>query len=102
MKKREVEAAISYITHPAIDATLIELGIISELEVTDEQVRVEFAFPFAKILIKQNIIGSVQIVSESLGFKFIYQDRLMTPNEKTVFLNIEHARWKDGTKPMCS
>ena len=102
MKTKQLETAISYITHPSIDATLIELGIISELEINDDNVAIEFAFPFAKIPIKQDIIGSVQIVSESLGFNFSHQDRLMTPEEKAIFLNIEHSHWKDGSEILCS
>jgi hypothetical protein len=102
MDTESVLKAISYVEHPSINATLMKLGILSKVEAIDKEIIAEFAFPFPNIPIKESLIVSVQIVSESLGFKFKYTDRVMNSEEKEHFLKIEHANWKDGSQAMCS
>jgi metal-sulfur cluster biosynthetic enzyme len=102
MKTKQLESALSYITHPSIDATLIELGIISDVAIEASVVTIEFAFPFPNVPVKKDIIDSVKIVSESLGFEFKHSYRTMSPYEKGIFLNIEHSHWKDGSEILCS
>jgi hypothetical protein len=92
--------AIEYVEHTAINATLKELGILSKVEIVNNEVKAEFAFPFPNIPIKDTLIGSVQIIAESFGYKFSFTERLMTEEEKKHFLEVEHANWKGGA-PAC-
>jgi len=97
MDKETVLKVIELVEHPAINATLQALGILSKVEVTGEVVKAEFALPFANIPIKGDMISSVQILAESFGFKFLHTERLMTEEEKKYFLEVEKANWKGGS-----
>ena len=97
MDKEIVLKSINFVEHPAINSTLKDLGILSKVEISGEVVKAEFALPFPNIPIKGDMIGSVQILAESFGFKFLHTERLMTEEEKQHFLEVEHANWKDGS-----
>jgi len=101
MDNEIVLKAIDYIEHPAINSTLKDLGILSKVEITGEVVKAEFALPFPNIPIKKDLIGSVQIIAESFGYKFESTERIMNEDEKQHFLEVEHANWKDGQQAMC-
>ena len=96
MDKEIVLKAISFVEHPAINATLQELGILSKVDVKGELIQSEFSLPFPNIPIKDDMINSVKIIAESFGFKFLFTERLMTEEEKKKFIEIEHANWKGG------
>ena len=100
MDKETVLKAVEYVEHTAINATLKELGILSKVEVTDDEVKAEFAWPFPNIPIKDTLRGSVQIIAESFGYKFSFTERIMNEEEKQHFLEVEHANWKGGA-PAC-
>lgn len=97
MDKETVLKALAYVEHPAINATLQDLGILSKVEITGEVIKTEFSLPFANIPIKGDMIGSVQILAESFGFKFLHTERIMNENEKARFIEIEKANWKGGS-----
>ena len=101
MDKEVVLNAINFVEHPAINATLKDLGILSGIKITDDIIIANFAFPFPNIPIKKDLIGSVQIIAESFGFKFEATERVMNEDEKQHFLEVEHANWRNGQQPMC-
>jgi len=101
MTEQELLAALSFVEHPSINATLVDLGILKSYKVENGILYASFTFPFPKIPIKDTLIGSVQILALSFGFGFEYSERVMNEAEKSHFLSIEHANWKDGSKPMC-
>lgn len=97
MDKDIVLKAIAFVEHPAINATLQELGILSKVEISGEVLKAEFSLPFPNIPIKGDMIGSVQILAESFGFKFLTTERLMNDVEKAKFMEIEKTNWKGGS-----
>ena len=97
MDKEIVLKAIDFVEHPAIKATLKDLGILANVKIVDDMVIANFALPFANIPIKKDLIDSVKIVAESFDFKFEATERLMIEEEKEHFLEVEHANWKGGS-----
>ena len=97
MDKEIVLKTIEFVEHPAINATLQQLGILSKVEINGEVIKVEFSLPFPNIPIKGDMIGSVQILAESFGFKFLFTERIMNDVEKAKFMEIEKANWKGGS-----
>ena len=97
MSEEDLLKVIALVEHPAINATLKELGILSKAEVSGEILKVEISLPFANIPIKGDMIGSVQILAESFGFKFLHTERVMNEEEKQYFLEVEKANWKGGS-----
>ena len=97
MDKETVLKAIEFVEHPAINATLQKLGILSKVEISGELIKVEISLPFPNIPIKGDMIGSVQIIAESFGFEFLHTERIMNDVEKARFMEIEKANWKGGS-----
>jgi ATP-binding protein involved in chromosome partitioning len=95
MQTREaVISAISEIYHPAINLTLVELGIVQDIEIVDDKVIVTFVFPFPDIPIADRLINMVATRVEEMGFKLEYILRVMKKEEKAAFLRMEKEAWK--------
>lgn len=92
--KEAVINAISEIYHPAINLTLVELGIVHDIDLWDETVIITFVFPFPNIPIAGKLINSVQQVVEEIGLKLEYIVRVMKEHEKQAFLLKEKQAWK--------
>jgi ATP-binding protein involved in chromosome partitioning len=57
-----VEGAIADVTHPEIDATLVELGMIDDVRVDGDEVTIDLAIPMAGIP-----DGIKRLLAERLG-----------------------------------
>jgi len=94
MTKEIVLDTLSKVEHPAIRYSLIKLGILTDVELIDNTVKVVFAFPFPKIPITELLINSVLQPVQNLGLEFDYTIRVMTQEERTRFLQLENEAWK--------
>ena len=92
--KSEVENKISEVGHPAIDYSLVKLGIVSNVLLLGKKVIVDFAFPFPNIPIADKLIDSVKKPIEELGLSYEYNIRTMSEDEKSRFLQLEKEAWK--------
>ncbi len=89
----EVTKAISQVKHPAINATLVDLGLITKIEVIDKLVKVEFSLPFAKIPVLDFLINSIRQPVTRLGFELETSTREMSEKEREAFFVKERANW---------
>ena len=94
MTKEIVLDTLSKVEHPAITYSLLKLGIVSDVELTGNKVKVVFAFPFPNIPIADTLINSISQPVKSLGLEFEYTIRVMTQEEKMRFLQLENEAWK--------
>ncbi|NCB70033.1 MAG: hypothetical protein EOM47_14480 [Bacteroidia bacterium] len=96
MEKAEILELLGDIEHPAINFSLIKLGILTDIQFEDKNVSAVFAFPFpiGKIPIADRIIQLVSVTLENFNLSFAYSTRLMTEPEKQNFLKLEHEAWK--------
>jgi len=92
--KEEVLESISGVMHPAINNSLVNLGIVKDVIVEDETATVIFALPFPKIPIINDLIFSVSQPIMNLDIKFKYETVLMTEQEKSRFMQLEAQGWK--------
>lgn len=86
--------ALSRVNHPAINFSLIELGIVKEVSVDKKTVYVTFAFPFPNIPIEGALVGSIANPVKELGYELDHTIVIMTEEEKARFLDLEHKGWK--------
>ena len=63
LTEKEVTEAMSKTTHPEIDYSLLELGMIKEIKVDQEMVTVTMNLPFPEVPIKEHL---VQIVKDAI------------------------------------
>lgn len=92
--KEDVIKAISDVQHPAIAYSLLELGIVKDVELNENTITATFAFPFPNIPIADQLINSISVPIESLGFDFKYSIVIMTEEEKAKFMKMEMEAWK--------
>lgn len=92
--KQDVINAISSVQHPAIAYSLLELGIVKDIELNENTVLLTFAFPFPNIPIADHLINSIYSPIQSLGFEFDYSIVIMTEEEKEKFMKMEVEAWK--------
>ncbi len=91
--KEEVLELIASVMHPAINYSLVDLGIVRDLAINENSVEVIFAFPFPSIPIADALVNSISkpIVAEGIEFK--YKIDLMTQDEKDKFMQMEVDGW---------
>jgi len=92
--KQDIITAISDVQHPAIAYSLLELGIVKDIELNENVVTAIFAFPFPNIPIGNQLIDSISSPIKSLGFDFKYSIVVMTEEEKSKFMKMETDAWK--------
>ncbi len=92
--KEDVMKAISEVQHPAIAFSLLDLGIVKDIEVNDDVVNVTFAFPFPNIPIAGQLIHSISGPVESLGYVLKHSIVVMTEEERAKFMSMEARGWR--------
>ncbi len=85
---------ISKVNHPAINYSLLKLGIVKDIELNDDTVILTFAFPFPGIPIADKLISSITEPVEAMGLKLEYIVKIMKEEEKATFLKLEGEAWK--------
>jgi len=85
---------ITKVEHPYIKYSLTELGIVTDIDLEDNLVTLEFAWPFPEIPIRDELVNAVEKVVADLGFELKYTERVMTNMERNDFLALEKQGWK--------
>ncbi|MCD6556564.1 MAG: hypothetical protein J7K64_05155 [Bacteroidales bacterium] len=93
-KKKDVIKKISDVMHPAINFSLVKLGIVNDVIMENNSAKVIFALPFPNIPILHDLIFSVSQPIMDMGLEFKYETRIMTEDEKNKFLKLEAEGWK--------
>ncbi len=83
--EEDVRKALEKIQHPAINSTLIDLGIIKEISTKENKVTIVIAFPFPNIPIGDYFVNSVREAIEKLGAKPEIKITIMNQEEQKNF-----------------
>ncbi len=92
--EQEIMKIISDVKHPAIDYSLLDLGIINDIEIDDKTVILKFVFPFPNIPIADTLIDSVKMPLNDIGYTLFSDVILMTEEERAKFMQMEAEAWK--------
>ena len=92
--KEDVLKSLENVMHPAINFSLVKLGIVKDVIIEDDTAKVIFALPFANIPIIHDLIFLVSQPIMNMGFSFEYDTVLMTKEEKAKFMQLEEEGWK--------
>ena len=90
----DVQRTVGQIKHPAIDRTLIDLGMVKDITIDGNKVTVTLAVPFPGIPIKDLLVNSVREPIEKLGAEVEVKSAVMNPQELQAFLTMENESWK--------
>lgn len=90
-----VEAAIQEVTHPEIDATLVELGMIDDVRVEDGQATIDVAIPIPNIpdAIKQLLAKRLAVAVDQTGADLTVRFVVMNEETRTRFFQMEEENW---------
>jgi metal-sulfur cluster biosynthetic enzyme len=94
MSEENVRKAMAQIMHPAIDRTLIDLGMVKDITIEGNKVTVTLAVPFPGIPIKDLLVNSVREPIEKLGGKVEVKLAVMNQQELKAFLAMENESWR--------
>ncbi len=94
--KEDILNTLAQVKHPAIDSSLVKLGIVKDISVNEKKVTITMAFPFPNIPIKDYLIDSVKNPIEKLGAEVEVKITTMSQEELENFLNLEQQHWKGG------
>lgn len=92
--EEEVNKVVSKVMHPAIDHSLVNLGIVKNVKLIDQTVAIEFCFPFKRIPIAEQLIRLVEKPLEELDLIPVHKVSTMTNEERERFMQMEKNAWK--------
>ena len=93
ISEEKLREALAEVKHPAIDRSLVDLGIVKDITVENNRVTVTVAFPFANIPIADALINSVKAPIEKLGGEVNIITTVMNQAEVQTFLRMEQQGW---------
>lgn len=93
--KEDIMKMLAGVKHPAIDLSLLELGMLRNIVIDGNKISVEFVFPFPNIPIKEVLFASVREPLEAMGLTVSFTESLMTQDEVQRFLALETENWKN-------
>ena len=94
ISEENVRKVMAQIKHPAIDRTLIDLGMVKDITIEGNKVTVTLAVPFPGIPIKDLLVNSVREPIEKLGAKVEVKLAVMNQQELKAFIAKENESWK--------
>jgi len=93
MSLQEIKDVLLNVKHPAINNSLINLGIVSNIDLIENTVSVVFAFPFPNIPIAEQLVALIENPVKEMGLDFDYTIRVMTDEERALFMQLEQEGW---------
>ncbi|MCD6472027.1 DUF59 domain-containing protein [Candidatus Aerophobetes bacterium] len=94
ISEEEIRKAMAQVKHPAINRTLIDLGIIKDETIKGSKVTITIALPSLDIPIKDYLIRSVREPIEKLNARVEVKLIAMNQEELRKFLIMEQESWK--------
>lgn len=93
-----VEAAVEAVTHPEIDATLVDLGMINDIEFDGAAATVTLALPMRNIpdQVKNILVGRLRDAVEETGASATVEITVMSDAQRERFFDLETKHWEGG------
>ncbi|MHA1522152.1 MAG: iron-sulfur cluster assembly protein [Promethearchaeota archaeon] len=93
---QEINQALEKTQHPSINASLPQLGMLTDVKIAENEVLMTLKLPFAGIPenVRNLMIGNIQDVLNRFGMKIKLKLTIMDEEEKQHFLKVEKANWK--------
>lgn len=95
---QKVIEAIESVEHPAIATTLLDLGMLRDIEVSsDERVALTMVLPFPNIPdnVRDHMVNSLAAAIQSSGGELVTVNlAVMNEEERQNFLTIEQQNWR--------
>jgi len=96
MNEEAIIQAIQRVEHPEINYSLVDLGMVQDIQVSEDGVSLKLVLPFLGIptVIRDYMVRSLQQAVAGFDAKFEIQVTEMTPAERQRFIALEQQNWK--------
>jgi len=96
LTKEEVIQAISKTTHPEIDSSLVDLGMVKDVRIETEAIVVTLNLPSLGIPIKDELARIVveSVAKDDEASRVEVEYATMSEAERTEFMRKARERWK--------
>jgi metal-sulfur cluster biosynthetic enzyme len=96
MKEEAIIQAIQRVEHPEINCSLVDLGMVQDIQVSEDEVSLKLVLPFLGIpaVIRDYMVHSLQQAVAGFDAELEIQVTEMTPAERQRFLTLEQQHWK--------
>ncbi len=96
MDEQKIIHAISQIEHPAINSTLVDLGMVKDIQVEGNKVSLKLVLPMMGIppVIRDFMINRLKQAVSDQGSVLDVTLAEMTPQERQRFFTMEQQNWK--------
>lgn len=96
LTKEAVIQAISKTTHPEIDYSLVDLGMVKDIRIETETIVVTLNLPFPGIPIRDELarIVTEAVANEDEASRAEVQFATMSEEDRTEFMRKARERWK--------
>jgi len=90
ISKEDIKIELSKATHPEINCSLVELGMVKDIEAKDAAVSITLVLPFLDIPIKEDLIDLIKESLKNLGknIKIKIKTAEMNEKEKERFMKL--------------
>ncbi len=94
----EIESAVASVTHPEINASLQELGMIDDLTISGSTATVTLALPMLNIpdQVKNILVSRLREAVEDVGAAFESEITVMSDAQRERFFELEQDNWSGG------
>ena len=79
--------------HPEINASLVELGMIGDIQENTDEIRVELKLPFSTVPIKAMLEDIIKNALQDKGKKVTIISSEMDEQEKQNFFKLSREKW---------
>ena len=94
ISEQDIRKAVAAVRHPAIDSTLVDLGMVNDITIKNNKVVVTIAFPVPNVPIRDRIINSIKKPITDLGAECEIRETIMDEQKRGIFLDKEQKNWK--------
>ena len=94
LDRDEIDKIISKVMHPAVDLSLVELGMVKDISADGNKVSMRLILPFPNIPILDFLISSLKKPLEEKGAEVNVKIGQMDEQELQYFLKKERENWK--------
>ncbi len=95
LSEENIRKVLSVVKHPAIDRSLLDLGILKKITVEENRVTITIALPFSGIpkQIEDFLVYSVREPIKNPGYEVEVKTTVMNQEELQKFLAMEKEAW---------
>ncbi len=94
VSEKDVRQLLAKVKHPAINCSLVDLGMIKNVKIKRDEVTVMLALPSLGIPIREHLVNLIREAITKLGVEVDVTITEMNQKEIQAFLAIEHEKWK--------